>query len=206
MLWNEKDEIIEGDQIILAPNPGEKNDLGEIHSGKWIYWIEPDQLEKLGIMNNRSIRYQLGELIYEGDLPTIGDTTPSMGDVIFDDYDVIPSIGNQIIDDEEDIFTPEIFDTDDEEYDDDYETVEPDSNETEDEEAKAENNGLQTISNKISTISIASLKTVRAELYRVDHPLDIGAERLVSDTKRIEIPSELPLISFANGGALEGVE
>lgn len=45
-LLDENNQIIEGEQIILANVP-EKGELGEVSSGTWIYWIEPEQLNTL---------------------------------------------------------------------------------------------------------------------------------------------------------------
>ena len=42
MLYNEKDEIIEGSQIIFAEVP-EHGELGNISKGTWVYYIEPEE-------------------------------------------------------------------------------------------------------------------------------------------------------------------
>lgn len=45
-LYDETGNIIEGSQVIFAEVP-EKGELGEISSGTWIYYIEPDDLENM---------------------------------------------------------------------------------------------------------------------------------------------------------------
>ena len=49
-----------------------------------------------------------------------------------------------------------------------------------------------------STTPSLSAKHVRAELYRVDNALTNEGQRLVSDTKYVEIPATLPNISLSN--------
>ncbi len=49
-----------------------------------------------------------------------------------------------------------------------------------------------------STTPSLSAKRVRAELYRVDNALTNEGQRLVSDTKYVEIPATLPNISLSN--------
>lgn len=59
-LYNQKGEIIEGSQLIFAVVP-EKGELGEISSGTWIYYIEPDALNELTASGNlpESVRAEL---------------------------------------------------------------------------------------------------------------------------------------------------
>lgn len=45
-LYNQNNEIIEGAQLIFAEVP-EKGELGEISSGTWVYYIEPEALAEL---------------------------------------------------------------------------------------------------------------------------------------------------------------
>ena len=45
-LYNQSNEIVEGTQLIFAEVP-EKGELGEISSGTWVYYIEPESLAEL---------------------------------------------------------------------------------------------------------------------------------------------------------------
>ena len=45
-LYDENGNLIEGKQVIFAPDP-ENADLGNITSGTWIYYIEPEEINKL---------------------------------------------------------------------------------------------------------------------------------------------------------------
>ena len=45
-LYNQNNEIIAGTQIIFAEVPA-KGELGEISSGTWIYYIEPQKLAEM---------------------------------------------------------------------------------------------------------------------------------------------------------------
>lgn len=81
-LYNEKGEIVEGTQLIFAEVP-DKGELGEISSGTWIYYIEPQDLETLVSMGNVpvSVRAELyrvddahtneGERLVSDTLPVI---------------------------------------------------------------------------------------------------------------------------------------
>lgn len=44
LLKDEEGSIIEGSQIILAPQPDADALLGDVADGTWIYWIEPDDI------------------------------------------------------------------------------------------------------------------------------------------------------------------
>lgn len=57
-LYNQKDELIEGVQVIFADVPAH-GELGETENGYWVYYIEPDQLNKVMTEGISKIRAEL---------------------------------------------------------------------------------------------------------------------------------------------------
>ena len=62
-LYNQKDELIEGVQVIFADVPAH-GELGETENGYWVYYIEPDQLNNVmteGISKVRAELYRVDD-------------------------------------------------------------------------------------------------------------------------------------------------
>ncbi|MBU9728509.1 fibronectin type III domain-containing protein [Diplocloster modestus] len=62
-LYNQKDELIEGVQVIFADVPAH-GELGETENGYWVYYIEPDQLDSVmeeGLIKVRAELYRVDD-------------------------------------------------------------------------------------------------------------------------------------------------